>query len=67
MHGMVIDANASVSGRGLTLIGVNIETFKINQLLLINDTALIIEPDEKLSRPVKQFGGVLQNQQCCME
>ena len=43
---------------GLELLSVNGGRFEINQLLFTDDTALVADSEEKLSRLVSEFGRV---------
>ena len=48
MDGVVRVVNDRVLGKGLELLSVNGGRFDINQLLFVDDTALVADSDEKL-------------------
>ena len=52
MDGVVPEVNARVLGKGLELLSVNGGSFEINQLLFVDDTALLVDLEEKLCRLV---------------
>ena len=52
--------NLRVLGKGLELLSVNGGRFQINQLLFSDDTALVADSEEKLSRLVSEFGRVCE-------
>ena len=47
--------NVRVLGKWLELLSANGSRFKINQLLLANDTALVADSEKKLCRLVSEF------------
>ena len=55
MDGVVREANATVLGKGLELLSVNGGWVEINQLLLADDTALVVDSEEKLYSLVSEF------------
>ena len=57
---MVREVNVRVLGFGLELLSANGGRFEINQLLFADDTALVADSEEKLSRPVSEFGRVCE-------
>ena len=52
--------NVRVLGKGLELLNAYLGRFKINQLLLANDTTLVANSQEKLCRLVSEFGRVCE-------
>ena len=56
LDGVVRELNAGVLGKGLELLSVNFGRFEINQLLFIDDTALVADSEKKLCRLVSAFG-----------
>ena len=60
MDGVVREVNARVLGKGLEIMSVNGGRFEINQLLFADDTALVADSDQKLCRPVTEFGRVCE-------
>ena len=46
----------SVLSKGLELTSANGERFQINQVLFVEDTALVADFEEKLCRLVSEFG-----------
>ena len=60
MDGVVREANVRVLGKGIELLSANGGRFEINQLLRADDTALVSDSEEKLCRPVSEFGRVCQ-------
>ena len=47
-------------GKGLELLSANGCRFDINQLLFVDDTALVADSEEKLCRLVSEFGRVCE-------
>ena len=60
MAGVVWEVNVRVLGKGLKLLSANGGRFEINQLLFADDTALVADSEEKLSRLVSEFGRVCE-------
>ena len=58
MDGVVREVNVRVLGKGLELLSANGSRFEINQLLFADDTAIVAESEEKLSRLVRAFGRI---------
>ena len=58
VDGEVQGVNARVLWKGLELLSANGGRFEINQLLFADDTALVADSEEKLSRLVSEFGRV---------
>ena len=58
MEGGVREVNVRVLERALELLSANGGRFEINQLLFADDTALAADSEEKLCRPVSEFGRV---------
>ena len=56
MDGVVLEVNVRVLGKGLELLSANGGRFVINQLLFVNDTALVADSEKKLCRLVSEFG-----------
>ena len=54
------EVNARELGKGLELLNVNGGRFEINQLLFVDDTALVANSEEKLCRLVSEFGRVCE-------
>ena len=50
--------NVGVLVKGQELLSANGGRFEVNQLLFADDTALVADSEEKLSRPVSAFGRV---------
>ena len=57
MDGVVQEVNATVLRKRLELHSANGGRFEINQLLFLDDTALVAD-SEKLSRLMNEFGRV---------
>ena len=57
---MVREVNVSGLGKVLELLTVNGGRFEINQLLFADDTALVVDSEEKLCRLVSEFGRVCE-------
>ena len=55
MDGAVQEVNVRVLGKGLEMLSVNGGRFEINQLLFADDTALVVDSEEKLCRLVSEF------------
>ena len=49
-----------VLGKGLELLSANGGRFQINQLLFADDTALVVDSEDKLFRLVSEFGRVCE-------
>ena len=47
--------NVRVLGKGLELLNANGGRFEINQLLFVDDTALVADSEEKLCRLMSEF------------
>ena len=60
MYGMVREVNVRVLGEGLDGLSANDGRFEINQLLFADDTALVADSYDKLSRLVSEFGRVCE-------
>ena len=60
MDGEVRDVNVTVLGKWLKLLSNNGSRFEINRLLFGDDSALVAESEEKLSRLVGEFGRVFE-------
>ena len=56
--GVVREVNARVLGKGLEMLSVNGGRFEVNQLLFANDTALVVDSEQKLCRLVAEFSRV---------
>ena len=54
MDGVVREANVRVLGKGLEFLSAN-GRFEINQLLFVDDTALVVN-SEKFCKLVSEFG-----------
>ena len=63
MDGVVREMNVRLLGKGLELLSANGGRFKINQLLFVDDTALVTDSEEKLCRLVSEFGRVRERRQ----
>ena len=57
---MVREVNVRVLGKGLELLSVNGGRFKTNQLLFVDDIALVADSEEKLCRLLSEFGRVCE-------
>ena len=57
---MVREVNVGVLGKGLELLCENGGRFEINQLLFANDKVLVADSEEKLCKPVSEFGRVIE-------
>ena len=60
MYGVVLEVNVRVLVKGLELLSANGGRFEISQLLFADDTALVADSEEKLSRLVSEFGRVYE-------
>ena len=60
MGGVFREVNVRVLGKGLELLSVIGGRFEINQLLFVDDTALLADWEEKLCRLVNEFGRVCE-------
>ena len=58
MDGVVLEVNVRVLRKGPELLSANGGRFEINQLLFVDDTALVADTEEKLCRLVTKFGRV---------
>ena len=58
IDGVVREVHGEVHGKGLELLNAAGGKFKMNQLLLADDTALVADSEEKLYRLVSEFGRV---------
>ena len=58
MDGGVREVNVRVLGKGLELLSANGDRFEINQLLFADGTAPVAASEEKLCRPVSEFGSM---------
>ena len=56
IDGVVREVNVRVLGKGLELLTANGGRFKINQLLFVDDTAIVADSGDKLCRLVSEFG-----------
>ena len=56
MDGVVREVNVRVLWKGLELLSANGGQFEIKQLLFADDTALWADSEEKLCRPLSEFG-----------
>ena len=54
------EVNVRVLGKGLELLSGNGGRFEINPLLVADDSALVADSEEKLSRLVSEFGRVCE-------
>ena len=52
------EVNGRVLGKGLELLSANGGWFETNLLLFADDTALVADSEERLCRPVGEFGRV---------
>ena len=55
-----MNVNVRVLGKRLELLSVDGGRFKINQLLFVDDTALVADLEDKLCRLVNEFGRVFE-------
>ena len=60
MDGAVRERNVRVLGKGLELLSANGGRFETNQQLFADDTALLVDSEEKLFRLVSEFGRVCE-------
>ena len=60
MVGVVREVNTRVFGKGFKLLSVNCGRFEMNQLLFVDDTALVADSEEKLCRLLSEFGRVCE-------
>ena len=58
IYGVVREVNVTVLGRWQEFLSAHGCRFEINQLLFVDDTALVAYSEEKLSRLVSEFGRV---------
>ena len=61
MDGLVREVNVRVLGKGLELLGANGGKCEINQLLFVDETALVADSEEKLCRLASEFGRVCES------
>ena len=52
------EVNARELGKVLELLSVNDDRFEINQLLFVDDAAIVTDSEEKLSRLASEFGSM---------
>ena len=57
---MVREVNARVLGRELELIDGNDNTWKMSQLLFVDETVVVTDSEEKLCQVVAEFGSVCE-------
>ena len=60
MDGVVRKVNVRVLGKGLELLSANGGRFEINQLLFVDDTAIVADSEQKLCRLASEFGRVCE-------
>ena len=60
MDGVVRQVNVRVLGKGLELLSANGGRFEINQLLFVDDTALVAGSEENFCKLVSEFGRVCE-------
>ena len=60
IDGVVREAIASVLGRDLELLEASGRSWQLSQLLFTDDTALVLNFEEKLCRQVAEFGRVCE-------
>ena len=60
MDGVVREVNVRVLGKLSKLLSANGGKFEINQLLFVDDKALVADSEEKLCRLVSEFGRVCE-------
>ena len=60
MDGVIREVDVRVLGKGLELLSANGGRFEINQLLFVDDTALVADSEEKLCRLVSECGRVCE-------
>ena len=60
MDGAVRELNVRVLGKGMELMSANGGRFEINQLLFTDDTALLVDSEEKLCRLLSGFGRICE-------
>ena len=60
MDGVVCEVNATVLGKQLELLCANGRKIEISQPLFADATALVADAEEKLCRPVSEFGRVCE-------
>ena len=54
MDGVVREVNVRVLGKGLELLSANGGRFELDQLLFADDTAIVVDSEEKLCRLVSE-------------
>ena len=57
---MIGEVNVILLGKGLELLSGNSGRFEINQLLFVDNTALVADSEEKLCRLVSEFGRICE-------
>ena len=60
MDGVVREVNVCLPGKELGLLVANDGRFEINQLLFVNDTALVADSEEQMCILVSEFGRVCE-------
>ena len=55
MNNVVREVNGSMLGSGLSSANFDDREWKINQLLFVDDTALVADSEEKLCQLVEEF------------
>ena len=58
MDGVVREVSVMVLGKGQELLSATGRRFEVNQLLFADDTALVADLEEKMFRPVSEFGRI---------
>lgn len=58
VDGVVREVNDRVQGEGLPLVIENGKEWIMNQLLFVDDTALVVESEKGLQKQVTEFGSV---------
>ena len=60
MDGVVREVNVRMLGKGLELLSANGGTFETNWLLFADDIVLVADSEEKLCRPVSEYGRICE-------
>ena len=60
MDGVAREVNVRVIGEGLELLSANGGRLEINNLLFVDDTALVADSEAKFCRLVSEFGRVCE-------
>ena len=60
IDGVVREVNALVLGRGLKLVYGHDNEWKLNQLLFVDDTVVVVDSERKLCQLVTEFGRVCE-------